>query len=304
MLLQDRQRLDRIVLEIAQRFGRRLPHPFAQGTALLAGFGAGQDDVVGEGQEIGGLAVGAARDHHRAAFEDRLFGPGRRHGETVDLLRLERRLHVGRLHHRDMDIVLAEPGALRQHADIGVNERVDRVDGDGLAAQQEGALLERRRRVEARHELLAQHDLDDRVIGRLGDGEELLAMRGRAGERDRRRHAELGAARDHPVDRADARQHDALHPKPVLLIEPDILGDEFEAEGQAVGRQADHDVLKLLRLGARRRHRKRQQSGRDGVARKRCGETRHGAAPPEQPFNSSRSMPARHAPLAPAGARV
>jgi hypothetical protein len=69
-------------------------------------------------------------------------------------------------------------------------------------------------------------------------------QRGAVGE------AEIHAARDHAIGRADAGQHDFRHLEILLVEEMGVLGDIERQEAEILGRQRDDRVL---HLGARRR---------------------------------------------------
>lgn len=109
-----------------------------------------------------------------------------------------------------------EARALGEEAHIGMDEGIDRIDRDGLAAQRARALFEWRLGVEARRKLLAQDDLHARTVERLHDREQPLSARRRARQRAAGGLREVGRAGDHRVHGADARNLYRLQPHAVL----------------------------------------------------------------------------------------
>ncbi len=159
---------------------------------------------------------------------------------------------AGRVHRRDADVLLdVEAAAAGDEALPGVHDAADALDGDGLALQRLGAVGERRLVGDAGGvgDVLAQHQLDQRPVDQVGDGEQPLPRRGRPQEHRPGADGEVGAARDHRVGRGDADQDAVRDLQPLLLVESGVLGDEGRAEGQRRGRQRhqDLDILRLAR---------------------------------------------------------
>ena len=115
---------------------------------------------------------------------------------------------------------------------------------DGLALQRLGALGERRLLGDAGGvgDVLAQHHLDQRPVDQIGDGEEPLALRGRAQEHRARAHGEIGAAGDHGVDRGHADEVAVVTFRPSFLKKPASSAMKARDERQRRGRQRHHDL--------------------------------------------------------------
>ena len=184
--------------------GERARHAHAFLALLRAGVGTGVDEAVGEREEIGRIAH-RARQHHGAAFDHGLGGEGERGGVAVDGLGLQRRQHRGGVHRRNTHVLLdVEPAAVGDQALPGMHDAADTLDADGLATSALARAASGAPRRRPRHGgVLAQHQLDQRLVDEIGDGVEPLPLRRRAQEHGAGADGEVGAAGDHRVDRAD-----------------------------------------------------------------------------------------------------
>ena len=96
-------------------------------------------------------------------------------------------------------------------------------------------------------DVLAQHQLDQRPVDQVGDGEQPLPRRRGPQEHRPGADGEVGAAGDHRIGRADADQGAVRDLEAFLLVESGILGDERRAEGERRGRQRQENV-DILRM--------------------------------------------------------
>ena len=165
-------------------------------------------------------------------------------------------------------LVGIDPAGLGDGAQIGVDDRIDGVDGNAPPGHELGALGKRRVEADMRGigDILGDDDAPHRLVDHVGDGEHALAVRGRAGQGRSRRHRKFGRARDDGVERADARDEHDVDVEPFLLPEAQIVRGIDAEELHHLGRQRQH---RMLVRGARRQ-REEQEQGREPRAHHRA----------------------------------